>query len=319
MFLQFILCQVVILLSVEFHTASCDTFYIVPTPSSHCPGEFTGVPCLTLDQYASNSSRSRNIAFLVEPGTFNLSTHLTVSNRYNFTMSSTNATVVCTSSAAQFVFSSVENVHISGMTFHRCRNGAIQISRVTMANIVNSYFNENGYSIYSSTSRGGLYVTTSTVSVTDCRFENNQAYRGGAIYAESSEISINGSTFNYNRVRHYGGGIYSYYSTITVDGSTHNQNSAGRDGGAIYNYRGYICTTNTVFSYNRARNGGAMYMYMYRSFAYSIIRCHFINNFASASGGAVYKSGSNNVLVVERNYYENNRAGSFLNNYYSRL
>ena len=107
----------VVLLSVEFHTASCDTLYIVTTPSSHCPGEFAGVPCVTLQQYASNPSRSQNITFLVDPGTYNLSTMLTVSNGYNFTMSSTNATVVCTSSTAQFMFNTVENVHISGMTF----------------------------------------------------------------------------------------------------------------------------------------------------------------------------------------------------------
>ena len=151
MFLQqFILCPVVILLSVEFHTASCDTFYIVPTSSSHCPGEFNGVPCLTLQQYASNPSQSQNITFLVEPGTYNLSTILTVLNGYNFTMSSTNATVVCTSSTAQFIFNTVRYVHISGMTFQRCRStyGAIQMSSVTRANIENNSFVQNGIFTY---------------------------------------------------------------------------------------------------------------------------------------------------------------------------
>ena len=351
--IRFILCQVVILLSVEFHTASCDTFYIVPTPSSHCPGEFTGVPCLTLDQYASNSSQSQNITFLVEPGTYNLSTILTVSNGYNFTMSSTNATVVCTSSTAQFVFNTVENVHISGMTFQRCRNnyGAIQMSSIMRANIVNCHIIENsgggaiqmsnvtmssienchfgGYdysynSVLSSTSRGGaLYVTSSLVSISDCRFQNNYVYdAGGAICAISSHITINGSTFNYNRAS-YGGGIYSYSSTVIVDNTTFSQNSADVDGGAIYHDRRYIHSriiryfhvTNSVFSDNRAeRSSGAIYMYTFSYTLYQyiiIIGCQFINNYASTSGGAVYETGVNDVLVVERNYYANNTANSF--------
>ena len=137
MSLQLILCQVAIFLSVEFHTASCDTFYIVPTPDSHCPGEFIGVPCLTLQQYASNPSQSQNITFLVEPGIYNLSTVLTVSNGYNFTMSSTNATVVCTSSTAQFSFNRVENVHIRGMTFRGCSGTAVRMLSISNATVLN--------------------------------------------------------------------------------------------------------------------------------------------------------------------------------------
>ena len=111
MFLRIHLCVMMILfLSVRFHSASCDVFYIVTTANTPCPGEFIRVPCLTLQQYASNSRQSQNITFLVEPGTYYLSRELRVSNGYNFTMSSNNATVTCTSSTARFSFDSVENV-----------------------------------------------------------------------------------------------------------------------------------------------------------------------------------------------------------------
>ena len=103
---------------------SCDTFYIVTSPSSPCPGEYIGVPCLTLQQYASNPSPSQNITFLIESGMYNLSTVLAVSDGYNFTMSSTNATVTCISATVKFEFNRVENVHIGGITFQGCRNGA---------------------------------------------------------------------------------------------------------------------------------------------------------------------------------------------------
>ena len=112
MALNFSFCQLVVLLSlsVEFSTVSCDTYYIVTSPSSPCPGEYIGVPCLTLQQYAANPGRGENITFLIESGMYSLSTVLTVSDGYNFTMSSTGVTVTCTSATARLEFYRVENI-----------------------------------------------------------------------------------------------------------------------------------------------------------------------------------------------------------------
>ena len=154
----------ILLLSVEFSTVLCDTFYIVTSSSSPCPGEYIGVPCLTLQQYASNPSRSQNITFLIEPGMYNLSTVLTVSDGYNFTMSSTNATVTCTSATAKFEFNRVENVHISGMTFQGCRNTAIRMLQAVSASIVSSSFIDNQAS---SGSGGCLYITASSITISN--------------------------------------------------------------------------------------------------------------------------------------------------------
>ena len=140
-FLHICLCEVLIwFFSVMFHSASCDVIYIVTSANSPCLGEFTGVPCLTLQQYASNPIQSSNITLIVEPGTYYLSRELRVSNSYNFTMSSNNATVTCTSSIARFSFDSVEQVYISGMTFQMCSNSAIVMTSVTEAYIANSSF-----------------------------------------------------------------------------------------------------------------------------------------------------------------------------------
>ena len=49
----------VLLLSVEFSTVSFDTFYIVTSPSSPCPGEYIGVLCST--------TSPKNITMLVKP------------------------------------------------------------------------------------------------------------------------------------------------------------------------------------------------------------------------------------------------------------
>ena len=195
---KFSFCQLVIfLLTVEFFTVSCDTFYIVTSPSSSCPGEYIGVPCLTLQQYASNPSRSQNIAFLTEPGMYNLSTVLTVSDGYNFTMSSTNATVTCTSATAKFEFNRVENVHISGMTFQGCRNTAISMSQVTSTTIESSAFIDNQAS---SGSGGCLHITASSITIFESEFYNNQASQnGGCLYITSSTVIISENEFHNNQ------------------------------------------------------------------------------------------------------------------------
>ena len=210
---RFSFCKLVIfLLSVEFSTVSCDTFYIVTSPSSPCPGEYIGVPCLTLQQYASNPSRSQNITFIIEPRMYNLSTVLTVSDGYNFTMSSINATVICTSATARFVFNRVENIHINGMTFQGCRNTVITMSQVTTANIMrNTFIGNQAVSSSSRYGHGGcLYIVSSSITISESEFRNNRAYRsGGAIYASSSTIRIERSQFSRNTQDHR----YLYYGS----------------------------------------------------------------------------------------------------------
>ena len=227
---RFSFCQLVVLLlsEAEFSTVSCDTFYIVTSPSSPCPGEYIGVPCLTLQQYASNPSRSQNITFIIEPGMYNLSTVLTVSDGYNFTMSSTNATVTCTSATAKFEFNRIENICISGMTFQGCRNTAIRMSRVTSASIMRSTFTGN-QAVSGSRNGECLYIHSSSVTISESEFQNNRAdHSGGAVYAYSSTVRIKTSQFSYNTQLYStgGGAIYASSSNITINGSVFTYNNA---------------------------------------------------------------------------------------------
>ena len=231
---------IALFLFVQCSTVSCDTFYIVTSPSNPCPGEYIGVPCLTLQQYASNPSQSQNITLLVEPGIYNLSTVLTVSDGYNSTMSSTNATATCTSATAQFEFNAVENVHISGITFQRCRNTAVRMLQITSASIVSSNFIDSRafFGSYCSVNGGCLYITSSSVTISESEFRNNRAYySGGAIYTSSSIVRIDRSQFSFNIQEVYyssgGGAIYAQQSNITVDSSVFDNNNGGY-GGAIY-------------------------------------------------------------------------------------
>ena len=239
MFARLRLCEALILfLTVTFHSALCDVFHIVTTTNSPCPGEFTGVPCLTLQQYASNPSQSENVSLIVEPGMYYLSREVTLSNGYNFTMSSNNATVTCTSSTARFSFDTVENVHISGMTFQSCSNSAIHMTSVTEAYITNSSFIadvqqlNHGYG-------GAIYASSSTIIIEQSSFignslreyvvESHYERNGGAIYASSSIISIDQSTFSGNSAASvyggHGGAIYASSSTIIIDQSIFSGNA----------------------------------------------------------------------------------------------
>ena len=242
------LCQLVILLlSAELSTVSCDTFYMVTSPSSPCPGEYIGVPCLTLQQYASNPSQSENITLLIEPEIYNLATVLTVSDGYSFTMSSTNATVTCTSVTAKFEFNRVENIHISGMTFEGCRNrAAVQMTIAMQVVIIKNNFIRSGAAAVQMTSITRVIVLSSnftesqgnslqvsnseSVTVNDSNFSEN---RGNYLHVSNSLVTINGNKF-YNNGRAYsytGRAIYVHNSTVVISKSFFNNNTVYRDNG----------------------------------------------------------------------------------------
>ena len=188
---------------------------------------------------------------------YNLSTVLTVSDGYNFTMSSTNATVTCISATTKFEFNRVENVYISGMTFQGCRNGAaVQISRVSMAIINTSIFRNNG--AYRITGRA-IYTSYSNTTIKKSYFSNNMAYdNGGAIYAQYSNVTLDSSEFSDNYASSHGGAIYmyNYYSQdyinhFQIKNSVVSSNRALSQGGAIYIYMSnYNIYGNSIFDLN---------------------------------------------------------------------
>ena len=244
-------------LFVQFSTVSCDTFYIVTSSSSPCPEEYIGVPCLTLQQYASNPSRSQNITLLVEPGMYSLSTILMASNSYNFTMASTNATVTCTSATAQFEFNTVENVHISGITFQGCRNTAIRMLQVTSASIVSCNFIDN--QVFSGSRSGGcFYITTSSVIISESEFFcDNQAISGGCFYITSSSVTISESEFHSNQAS-YAGCFYITSSSLTIrESEFYNNRGSSGSGGCLYITSSFVIFSDIELCNNRAYSGGA--------------------------------------------------------------
>ncbi len=133
-----------------FNQAVGNTFHIVTSLETPCPGEFSGVPCLTLQQYVSNPSISGNVTLLFETGNHTLGSVFSASSAMKYSLSGDNVNIECVSSIAQLNFQSMQEVYISGINFWRCHGGIIlaNIVTVTINNSAVQY--SDGYSTYMS-------------------------------------------------------------------------------------------------------------------------------------------------------------------------
>lgn len=106
---------------------------------------------------------------------------------------------------------------------------------------------------------------TGTVIVNDSTFRNNYASNGGAIGGNgtsSARSTVNNSRFVSNLADPLGGAIAwnSLRGGVTITNSSFHKNSSSYgDGGAIGVLTGLAKISNSTFTGNRARNGGAVY------------------------------------------------------------
>ncbi len=133
----------------------------------------------------------------------------------------------------------------------------------------------------------GNYASTGfAMTINNCRFIDNQAIEGGAIYAFSkAKLTIADTVFDNNQAI-YGGAV------LSREGNT-------------FNY------TNCVFTRNQAVDGGATYE-DYGSHG-TYIKCRFTGNIAQAHGGAMYLINrasqlESTVITLTQCSFNNNRA-----------
>ena len=192
--------------------------------------------------------------------------------------------------------------------------GAISVPLVNnkqiSASVSNSIFHSNTAILMG----GAANFGDAAFSIKNILFQNNIAYRGGAIYALTAKkniiINILNCRFlanvnNYKGASHgYGGALYiglnwephctvncqeevapiGYEPRANIEGSTFHSNS-GEHGGAIYVFWGVVRIINCVFSNNRVdKAGGAVYIS--GQFAY-LWSNNFTNNTALEVGGAL--------------------------------
>ncbi|MBP6826223.1 MAG: hypothetical protein KA165_06680, partial [Saprospiraceae bacterium] len=99
---------------------------------------------------------------------------------------------------------------------------------------------------------GGMYLGSSSPTIRNCTFSNNNAlYGGGGIAAFESSATISACVFNGNYSAQDGGGLGLYGNTISVNNCVFTGNSAASFGAAIYSGTSNNATlTNCSFSGN---------------------------------------------------------------------
>ena len=293
--------------------SSCERLNIVPSPDSPCPGEFTGEPCLTLQQYVSNPSLSSNITFELHPGNHSLNSQLRVQNINSIIMRANNsATVAC--GQQRFYFNQLQQVHISGITFVGCRMNLEYVrnvifersvtfnSRMELWYVTNATFERSSFLDASGCYSGGaaLYSRYSSVLIRQCIISNNRVYRG-AIHGYRSTFVIEQSTFRDNYPHScnsdtYGGAIYQYDGNLNILNSNFSDNSVATAGGAIYFDGNNITITNSSFINNKAIAGGGGAIHSVRRYTnITLVNNTFINKTAAYCG----------VMEVAEFYHDN--------------
>lgn len=102
----------------------------------------------------------------------------------------------------------------------------------------NSY-NENGGALY--------FNNCSFVSISKCIFEGNNAYYGGAIYLDQTNLTIDACKFNYNTADENGGAIFVNAAQITVTNTIFYNNMAVGNGGDLAIWS---ASTDCILSHN---------------------------------------------------------------------
>ena len=136
-----------------------------------------------------------------------------------------------------------------------------------------------------------------------CKFEGNNAMAGGAISIRTGSVAtFNGTEFTANISEGHdgkadgdadgGGAIYVGYGTLSLTNTTFTGNSA-KEGGAIYN-AGTIGLEKVTFENNTANYGGALT-------SVNAVNCTFKSNYGSQDtsiGGAMYEGTATNCIFT---------------------
>ncbi len=286
-----------------FNQAVGDTFDIVTSLETLCPGEFSGVPCLTLQQYVSNPSISGNVTLLFETGNHTLGSVFSASSAMKYSLSGDNVNIKCVSSTAQLNFQSIQEVYISGINFWRCHGGIIlaNIVTVTISNSAVQY--SDGYSTDMSPV---TLLHVGNCCIFNSAFRHNRGNKGGVMRATNSTVNVHNSVFQYNSANWNGGVIYA--QVVLITNSTFSNNRANQQGGAIYT-TSYVHCRESTFVNNTATNyGGGIYVTGTNS-SLSVHQSSFTGNTASAlGGGAIYSNSRYSNVTISESIFSYNSA-----------
>ena len=235
----------IVLIFVCFDLTKADIFHIVTSQDTPCSGEFFGVPCVSLQLYVSNPSISGDATLLFQTGNHTLASAFSASSASSYKLTGEDVNIECVSSAAQWNFLSIQQVHMRGISFFRCHGGMTfrNIEVLTMENIKVQYSNNR----VSRTNNAPITITNvAQVNIIRSDYSNNYNYypNGYGVFRvrNSRNLEISSSIFHNNNVQNSGGILFindalvsgTGQSGITITNSTFTNNRAGGNGGTIY-------------------------------------------------------------------------------------
>ena len=328
------------------HYVIADTYYIVTSTSSSCPGEFSGDPCLTLQQYAANLNQDSNITLMLESGTHELQdpvvTITSISevimiaegaqigfypprqtyyyysgyiSYYYFSFSINNILTIrlsgihfsCTAGyICQFRMEYVQELIIEDCSFEGVE---LDLYYITSAVILQSCF----YDV------SALSITSSSTEITKSTFSNNTQAISFDSYREYYALTISESTFINNTSTYKGAAVYvsdfgNGQFSILINASIFIDNTAAIEGGALYlggrfsNATGTI--TNSTFIYNSANssNCGAISVTQ-NNIDLQLMNSVFYHNRANGDGGAACVRNAD-LIISKCTFVQNHALGN---------
>ena len=262
--------------------------------------------CLTLDEFASNSTNESVALFLIT-GIHTLTRNIEIAGVDKLSiLANTSVTIQCISNAS-FLFENIFNLEITNTAIVSCggggSSGAVQVRSVQQFNFSSVTLQESaGVS---------LNVQDSNGLVTEARFIGNT---GAGMNIMNSTVAFEGTnTFSDN----LDGGIASYNSTLEFIGVNQFTKNTATSGGGISATSSTInCSGNMTFEYNSAeQRGGGVYARGTRMTSESHIR--FIGNTAieyySINNALEYGAGGG-LFAVEDSTVNFNAECDFINN-----
>ena len=292
--------------------------------------------------YAKLNDKSEDVGNIYVMGDFDVTTGINFSGTANIISTGTGATFTRSSSSTDdFFFLNPDSMTFKGSeTAHIVFDGKnIEASLIT--NWGTTTFEYCSFQNSSSSLCAPVYLSydrdTSKTTFKSCTFTGNIGSKGGAVYiADSTTVTFSDCRFENNTSSSDGGAVYIAASATAtfsdcIFGNADDENlgnsctgSSGA-GGAVYatgatNATGAsIARSNCEFYYNKATggygNGGAIGADSSASVTITE-GCRFKNNetalvdSSSTHGGALYINKSSLVLPNSGNIFENNREGN---------
>ena len=209
--------------------------------------------------------------------------NLTGSAGKEYSINGNNHVIDGAGKAGALKFYSVK-VTISNLTFKNCNRSAIEAYDNSTVILNNVIFINNNEAYYG----GAIYADDAYITVNNCSFSENYAKYGAAISSRFSAVTINKSEFK-NKNSMEWSLIYAFAgSAVEINDCTF-ENLKAKYATVAFATNSYLRTYNSMFAnLSASATGGAIAVKNSNKLMLTVQNCEFENVHAAKNGGAIY-------------------------------